>query len=437
MVEILDIESGSIAEELGIKPGAKLLSINQIKIRDNLDYRFYCSGEELEVLIEQDGEQIIYEIEKEPQEDLGLVLEELNMRRCSNKCIFCFVHQNPKGLRKSLYFKDEDYRFSFLYGHYVTLTNVTQEDLDRIVEQRLTPLYVSVHVTEPELRKYMLGIRFDDHLLEKIDYLTRNDIELHCQIVLCPGLNDGVYLEKTIDDLKKFYPGVRSLAIVPVGLTKHRRNLPTLQPVTYEYTLQLFDMIDEKRYQLKSEIGSSFIYLSDEFYIRTNKPIPDNDYYEGFYQLENGVGLTRDFINQFEAELPRMKKFNTNVHLTLVSGVLGHRVLEKYFMPKLKKMPNLKISLERVINHFYGESIVVAGLLVGQDIFQALRDKPLGDYVVLPPNVLNDDGLFLDDWTIEELENKLERKVLVFPESFGRLFKLIDENENDFSNNHS
>ncbi len=425
MVEILDIEPGSIAEELGIRPGAKLISINGKTLSDNLDYRFYNAGEDLEVLVEQAGEQVLYEIEKEYQEDLGFVLEDLKMRKCGNRCVFCFVHQNPKGLRKTLYFKDEDYRFSFLYGHYVTLTNATQHDLDRIVEQRLTPLYVSVHVTDHDLRRYMLGIKYDDGLLEKIEYLTRNGIELDCQIVLCPGLNDGEHLDKTILDLKAFYPGVQSVAIVPVGLTRHRRNLPVLNPVTNEYSLALMEEIAEKRSRLRQELGSSFVYLSDEFYIRTGVPIPDNDYYEGFYQLENGVGLTRDMMNRFQDEFPQILNAAPQAHLSLVSGVLGTQALRRYFFPELEKIPGLKISMHSVINHFYGESIVVAGLLVGQDIYDALKDQPLGDYVILPPRVLNHDGIFLDDWTVENLENKIQRKVFIFPDSFVKLFENI------------
>ncbi len=425
MKEIVDIESGSIARELGIKPGAKLLSINGNPVRDMLDYRFYVSAEELEVLVEQDGEQIVFEVEKEPQEDLGIILEDLKMRKCGNKCVFCFVHQNPRGLRKSLYFKDEDYRFSFLFGHYVTLTNTKQQDLDRIVEQRLTPLYVSVHVTDPELRKYMIGIKYDDHLLEKIEYLTSNGIELNCQIVLCPELNDGEYLDRTIADLKKFYPRVRSIAIVPVGLTGHRKNLPELKPVTHKYSLQLMELIDQKRKELRQELGSSFVYLSDEFYIRTGKEVPPTEYYEGFYQLENGVGLIRDMITRFEEELPKLQQRAPDIHLTLVSGKLGAQVLKKYFLPRLKTVPNLKLDLVQVTNHFFGESIVVAGLLTGQDIYHALEEKSLGDYVILPPRVLNHDLLFLDDWTADELENKLNRKIFVYPDSFLQLFDNI------------
>ncbi|GAB4375620.1 MAG: DUF512 domain-containing protein [Calditrichia bacterium] len=431
MIEILEIEPGSIAQELKIQPGARLIHINGKEINDNLDYRFHCSGEELEVCIEQNGEKIIYEIEKDIHEDLGLILEDLKMRKCGNKCIFCFVHQSPKGLRKALYFKDEDYRFSFLYGHYVTLTNVTQADLDRIVEQRLSPLYVSVHVTDPDRRKYMLGIKHDDFLLEKLRYLTQRGIELHCQIVLCPGLNDGEYLERTLADLLHFYPGVRSVAIVPVGLTRHRKNLPALQPVTPEYSLRFMEEMDRKRAQIKSLRGSSFVYLSDEFFIRTQTPIPDDSYYEGFYQLENGVGLTRDFINHFRRELPKLKVSRTPLHLSLVTGILGARVLEQYILPALRRISSLKITLHEVVNHFYGESIVVSGLLVGQDIYHQISGAELGDYVILPPRVLNHDGLFLDDWTLDDLENKLGKAVMVFPESFRKLFQRIAEMERE------
>lgn len=428
-MEILNIDSNSIARELELRPGDELVSINGHPIRDALDYRFYNAGEELELLIERDGRKAIYEIEKEYHQDLGLVLEDMKMRKCGNKCIFCFVHQTRKGLRRSLYFKDEDYRFSFLYGHYVTLSNTRQEDLERIVEQRLSPLYISVHATEPELRKYLLGIKYDDRLLEKIEFLTGNGIELHAQIVLCPQLNDSAHLERTISDLKRFYPNVASVAIVPVGLTRHRKNLPVIKPVTHEYGLQLIKETKARRRRLKDELGSSFVYLSDEFYIRTGLPLPGNDYYEGFYQLENGVGLTRDFINQFHEELPGLIGRAPGVNLTLVSGTLGSRVLDQYILPQLGQVPNLEFRLHPVVNHFWGEGITVAGLLVGEDIYQALKDRELGDYVVLPPRVLNHDRLFLDDWTVEDLEQKLKCRIIVFPGSFNRLFDEI-ENQN-------
>ena len=435
MVEVVNIEANSISEDLGLQIGDKVLKVNGREITDALDYRFHVSAEQVNLLVQRGNEKLIYEIEKEYDDDLGLELEDLEMRSCGNKCIFCFVFQNPKGLRKPLYFKDEDYRFSFLYGHYTTLTNATQADLNRIVEQKLSPLDISVHVTEPKLRKMMLGINFDDHLFEKFDFLINNGIELNCQIVLCPGLNDGLYLEQTINDLRLYYPMVKSIAIVPVGLTKHRKNLYPINPVTKEYGLRTITEIDEKRKLLRKELGSYFVYLSDEFYIRTNTPIPNNNYYEDFYQLENGVGLSRDLINTFEEEYLKLKNHIFDpAKFSLVTGVLGSQVLEKYFSKKLNELPNLNFEIHPILNQFYGSSITVSGLLVGQDIYNQLRDKSLGDYVILPPRCLNDNGVFLDDWTLQQLEEKLGRKLFVFPGSFIKLFEEIEEYEIAFSN---
>ncbi len=434
MVEIQEIQSGSIAEELGVKPGDFVASVNGKSINDALDYRFYITTEDVELLVRQGDEQVLFAIEKDYDDDLGITLKDLELRSCGNSCIFCFVYQNPKGLRKSLYFKDEDYRFSFLYGHYTTLTNATQADLARIVEQRLTPLYISVHVTDPELRKLMLGIKFDDHLFEKIDYLTTNGIELNCQIVLCPELNDGVHLDKTIDDLKAYFPMIQSIAIVPVGLTQHRKNLYKFKPVTHEYALRAIAETDVRRQKLKSELGSSFVYLSDEFYIRTGTPIPENEYYENFYQLENGVGLTRDLMDRFEKERPGLRNpANRPLSLSLATGKLGADVLKTYFMRKLNRVSGMFFKLHPIVNHFYGPTITVSGLLTGQDIYNQLHEQRTGDYIVLPPQCVNDDGLFLDDWTLSALQEKLGKKVIVFPGSFAALFDVIAEHENALS----
>lgn len=434
MVEIKHIQPGSIAEELCIAAGDKVVSVNGKQIGDALDYRFYITHEEIELTVRQGDEEIVFEIEKDYDDDLGIVLEDLELRSCGNACIFCFVFQNPKGLRKGLYFKDEDYRFSFLYGHYTTLTNATREDLERIVEQRLSPLYISVHVTDPELRKLMLGIKFDDRLFEKIDYLTANGIELNCQIVLCPELNDGAVLDKTIVDLKAYYPMIRSVAIVPVGLTQHRKNLYEIKPITHEYSLKTIAETDARRELLRKELGSSFAYLSDEFYIRTDTPLPDNDYYEGFYQLENGVGLTRDFMARFAEELPFLKNpAGRPLTFSLVTGTLGAEVLKKYFMRELNRLPEMYFKLHPVVNKFYGPSITVSGLLVGEDIYDTLKNEKTGDYIILPPSCLNDDGLFLDDWTLPQLEEKLGKKLIVFPGSFTELFELVKEYETVFN----
>lgn len=434
MIEIREVLPDSIAEDLGIESGDFLLSVNGKEIADALDYRFYITAEEVEIVIKQNEQQVVFEIEKEYDDDLGISLEDLELRSCGNACVFCFVFQNPKGMRKTIYFKDEDYRFSFLYGHYTTLTNATQEDLDRIVEQRLSPLYISVHVTDPEIRKTMLGIKFEDRLFEKIDFLTENGIELNCQIVLCPGLNDGEHLDKTIADLKPYHPMIQSIAIVPVGLTQFRKNLFKLTPVTVDYSLKLIDEIDEKRRDLRRELGSSFIYLSDEFYIKTRVPIPDEAYYEGFFQVENGVGLTRDFMMRFADELPNLENpAGRPLNLTLVTGTLGAEVLKTYFMDSLNQIQDMTFKLHPVINRFFGPTIVVSGLLVGEDIYNSLKDIETGDYIILPPECINDDGVFLDDWTLPQLEERLGKKLIPFPKSFSALFELIEEYETAFS----
>jgi putative radical SAM enzyme (TIGR03279 family) len=281
----------------------------------------------------------------------------------------------------------------------------------------------------------MLGINFDDYLFDKIDYLTKNGIELNCQIVLCPGLNDGLYLEKTIKDLKSYYPMIKSIAIVPVGLTKHRKNLYPINPVTREYSLKTIAEINEKRQILKKELGSYFVYLSDEFYIETNTQIPADDYYEEFYQLENGVGLSRDLINTFNQELVDLRSNNFQpAKFSLITGILGSKVLEKYFLKDLNELPNLIFDIHTIVNEFYGPSITVSGLLVGQDIYNQLKETSLGDYIILPPRCLNDNKVFLDDWTLPQLEEKLGRKLFIFPGSFKKLFEETNEYETALSN---
>lgn len=408
MLKVIDIEPGSIAEDLDIRKDDLLEAINGKEIKDRLDYRFYQSSEEIELLIKRNAEQILFEIEKDPDEDVGLVLEEMNMMACGNNCVFCFVYQNPKGMRKALYFKDEDYRFSFMYGHYVTMTTMTQADLERIVEQRLSPLYISVHSTEEKTRKFLLGIKKNDHLLDKIKFLTENDIKLHTQIVLCPGINDGDIFDQTINDLKNFYPGVQSIAIVPIGLTQHRARLTPLRIHTPQELQEMISFTETRRERMFKELGTHFIYLSDEFFIKAKRPMPAADYYDEFYQIENGVGEFRDMIDTFDRDFKNSpKSISRSLKITWVTGMLSHKMLETHIIEPLREVENLSIDLVPVINKWYGPSIQVSGLLVAEDIYDQLKVRDLGDIVLIPPRVLNDDGLFLDDWTIEKLSYKL------------------------------
>jgi len=428
MIRINSIEPDSIAEELKIQPGDYIVSINDKSINDRLDYRFYMSDEEVDVHIKRGDEEIVFEIEKAANEDIGLDLDEMKMKACGNNCVFCFVYQNPKGMRKAIYFKDEDYRFSFLYGHYVTMTTLKQRDLDRIVEQRLSPLYISVHATEEKTRKLLLGINREDFLLEKIKYLTEHGIELHAQIVLCPGINDGSIFDQTVNDLKSFFPGVKSIAVVPVGLTQFRKNLFPLRIHTKPELKKMIKYADDTRADLLKELGVNFVYLSDEFFIKADIELPPTEYYDEFYQIENGVGEFRDMINSFNELLPKMpQKLNELTKVTWVTGTLAKGPLQKYFISKLQNIKNLEVNLVPIINKFYGPTIRISGLLVAEDIYNQLNERDLGDMVVLPPRVLNDDGLFLDDWTVEDLENKLGVKCHVYTEPLSQLFEVINQ----------
>ncbi len=324
MLNIINVIPGSIADEIGIRPEDKLIKVNGRSVGDQIDFRFFCAEENVDLLIQRGTEQYHYEIEKEYHEDIGIDLDAMKMKACGNNCVFCFVYQNPRGMRRALYFKDEDYRFSFLYGHYVTLTTLKKEELERIVEQKLSPLFISVHATEEKTRKLLLGIKREDHLLEKIDFLVAGGIELHAQIVLCPGINDGKIFDQTVNDLKKFYPGVKSIAIVPVGLTRHRDNLFSLRLHSKFELREMIIYTNKFRNKLKKELGNSYIYLSDEFYIKAEENIPDADYYDDFYQIENGVGEFRHMIDEFNAESKSLpEKIDHHYKITWVTGTLS------------------------------------------------------------------------------------------------------------------
>jgi len=426
MLNIIKVTKGSIAEELGIQPDDKLLKVNDHPVNDQIDFRFHSAEEKIELLLQRGTEQFQYEIEKEHHEDIGLDLEAMKMKACGNNCVFCFVYQNPRGMRKAMYFKDEDYRFSFLYGHYVTLTTLKQEELDRIVEQNLSPLYISVHATEEKTRKLLLGIKREDHLLEKIDFLVKGGIELHAQIVLCPGINDGDIFDHTVHDLKNFYPGVKSIAIVPVGLTRHRDNLFTLRLHKKSELEEMIIYTNKFRQRLKSELGNSYIYLSDEFFIKADEKMPEADYYDDFYQIENGVGEFRHMIDQFEEDSHTLpEKLDKILKITWVTGTLAADILDQYILTKLRLIKNLQINLQPIKNDFYGHNIQVSGLLVGEDIYNQLKNKDLGDCLFLPPRVLNHDKLFLDNWSVERLQDALGVPVYVYKEAPAEIGEVI------------
>ncbi|MDZ7289587.1 MAG: DUF512 domain-containing protein [candidate division KSB1 bacterium] len=426
-MKIISIDDNSTGLEAGLRPGDDLLRINGEPVRDILDYRFLTADEIVEVEVRRGDELLVFAIEKHFDDTLGLNFAPLKIRGCGNDCIFCFVDQNPAGMRSPLYFRDEDFRLSFLSGHYVTLSNLSRADLERIVRQRLTPLFISVHATDSAVRKFLLGIKFDDRLLDKFTYLTQNGIELHTQIVLCPGINDGEVLRKTLSDLAGFYPQVRSVAVVPVGLTRHREGLTPIKPVTKEYAQQFLRIADDFATEFRQRLGTHFVYPADEFYVMAGESIPPASRYDAFDQMENGVGMLRDLLDDFnDRQIARFpKRLPRPARVTLVTARLAGDFLAQHILPHLQQIKNFHPELVIVPNKFYGESITVTGLLTGQDIFAALSQRDLGAAVFLPKNCLNDQQIFLDDWKLPEMQDQLGVPVLPLNNDFSGISEFL------------
>lgn len=407
-MKIVSIEPHSIAEEAGILPGDELLEINGQRVRDHLDVRFYEEDEKVELKVARRGEVILFDIEKDDTERIGLNLEEMRVLSCGNNCIFCFVDQNARGLRQPLYFRDGDYRLSFMYGNYTTMTNAGPAILKRIVDQHLAPQYISVHATDLNVRRELMGLKKDDHILEKIAYLHDHGIDMHTQIVLCPGYNDGEVLERTVTDLWKYRKHVLSLAIVPVGLTDHRFGLAKLRRVDEAFAKALLNTVAAWQKAFRKEIRRPFVYASDEFYIVARRSIPPVGHYDGFGQLENGVGMVRNFIQRsrrqarrFPSALPKKRK------LVLLTGELASGIIGEEIVPLLARIENLSVDVIVAQNTLFGRSVTVAGLLSGNCVYSAVHQQDRGDLLLLPPDILNTDGVFLDDMTLEALESKL------------------------------
>jgi putative radical SAM enzyme (TIGR03279 family) len=425
-VKITLVEPDSIASELGIQPGDELLEINGKRVQDAIDYRYHEGDESISLKVARDREVTIYDIEKDEGERVGIDFEEMKILSCGNDCIFCFVDQNPKGMRPQLYFRDGDYRLSFMYGNYTTMTNAGPAILKRIIEQRLSPQYISVHVTEYSVRKLLMGLKKDDFILEKIKLLHDNGIDMHTQIVLCPGINDGSVLEKTISDLYVFNRHIISLAIVPVGLTDHRFGLFELKKVDHEYANRLLDTIEVLQHRFRKNIGRAFVYPSDEFHIVAGREIPPAKYYDGFPQTENGVGLVRSFMEDFKKQSRRFPKMLPRPRrLTLATAELPSGFIRNELMPRLKRITGLDARLEVVPNVLFGRSVTVGGLLSAKCLYSALKGKDCGDLLLLPPDVLNADGVFLDDATVSSLETRLNVPVMVFDGTWDDVFQRL------------
>lgn len=410
---IKDVLPDSIAEELEISAGDKLLAINDQEIEDVFDYHFLANEEYLTVLIEKpDGEQWELEIEKEYEEDLGIEFEQGLMdeyRSCRNKCIFCFIDQMPKDMRETLYFKDDDSRLSFLQGNYVTLTNMSDHDIDRIIRYHLEPINVSFQTTNSELRCKMLHNRFAGEALNKVDRLYEGGITMNGQIVLCKGINDGEELERSIRDLMKYAPQLQSVSVVPVGLSKYRDGLYPLQPFTKEDAKEVLHIIHKWQKKAYEEFGIHFIHGGDEWYILAEEELPEEERYDGYLQLENGVGMLRLLMNEFEDGYESLNGDEIDREVSVATGFLAYPYIKRMADRIMEKYPKSKIHVYGIRNDFFGELITVSGLITGQDLIGQLKGKALGEKLLLPCNMLRiEEQDFLDDVTLQDVKDALQ-----------------------------
>ena len=412
---IASVDVGSPAERAGIRAGETLLTLNHHEIVDVLDYRFFCYDPVLHVeLREPDGTVRKLRVRKDEGEDLGLNFDTYLMdepRPCSNHCVFCFVDQMPPNMRDTLYFKDDDARLSFLMGNYITLTNLSEREAQRIIDLRISPINVSVQATEPQLRRTLLGNKDADKSIEYMRAFGKAGIEMNGQIVVCPGWNDGEHLRRTIEDLMEI--GFHSCSVVPVGLTKYRKGLAQLHPVDEQSAGAIIDLVDEYGAKCLEKFGTRMFFCADELYLKANRPLPDEDYYEDYQQLDNGVGMLRNTTNEFLDGLQDIDDGDVK-SFTITTGVAAAPFIERLVDEAKKKFPTLRGEVIAVVNDFFGHSITVSGLVTGQDIIKQLSGRELGARVIIPANMLrHGEGVFLDDVTLEQLSDALHRPVVV------------------------
>lgn len=422
------VTPGSIAEEMEIEPGDVLVSVNGQEPEDVFDYRYLMNEEEVLVVIRKpDGEEWELEIEKEYEDDLGMEFENGLMddyRSCRNKCMFCFIDQLPKGMRDTLYFKDDDSRLSFLQGNYLTLTNMSEHDLEKIIYYKLSPINISFQATNPELRCKMLHNRFAGDVMDKVRRLKEAGIMMNGQIVLCRGVNDGEELDRSIRDLVTLMPELQSVSVVPVGLTRYRDGLYPLEPFTKEDACKVLDLIHSWQEKLLKEYGTHFIHAGDEWYILAERPMPEETTYDGYLQLENGVGMVRLLKEEVDAYLKKLPGDDRKRRVTIATGELAAPYLREHVASIRGKYPNVEVQVITVKNEFFGGKITVAGLLTGQDLVKQLKGKDLGEELLLSINMLkSDEPIFLDDMTVEQLQTALQIKV-----------SIVESSGNDFVN---
>lgn len=421
---ISKVRKHSLADKAGIQAGEKLCSVNGCAVRDIIDLSFLTTDDLVELEIENhDGQKRLLQIAKYPDEDLGLEFESAvfdKVRTCYNNCIFCFVDQMIPGMRPSLYVRDDDYRLSFLYGNFITLTNMNDADFDRIIKTHLSPLYISVHATDPQVRCQMMHNRFAGEIMDKMQRLLDAGIQIHTQIVCCPGYNDGAVLQKTFEDLYALHPGILTMAVVPVGLTKHRAHLHPMRTFTPDEAAQVVENVTAWQQQCREETGKSFVYLGDEFYLLAGKELPPSDYYDGFPQLENGIGLTRNFLNEWEQALQHLQYAQGTEPAVIPVGESAYKVLQPLLVA-FNAQYKTEHRFLSVKNKFFGGHVNVTGLLTGSDILPEVKNC---QRVILPAVVLNQDNLFLDDMALAQFKKDLNGKVEIAANA-GELLHLL------------
>ncbi len=415
-VIIKSVQAGSLAYKKNISAGDHLISVNGNEVNDVLDYRFYLNDKKLRLVLKgADGKMKIATVIKDEFEDIGLEFETYLMdkqQHCKNKCIFCFIDQLPKGLRESLYFKDDDSRLSFLFGNYITLTNMKDEDIDRIIKMHISPVNISVHTMNPDLRVKMMLNQKAGESLRFIEKLAKGGILLNTQLVLCPGINDGAELEYSLKKLGELYPQVQSIAAVPVGLSDHREGLYPLEPYTSETAGEVIDIIDRFNAEFEEKNGEIIAYAADEFYLKAQREIPDAEYYNGFPQLENGVGMWALLESEFMQALDECETKEVCRRVTAVTGQAAYPLIKKLSERATEKIKGLEVNVVCAKNRLLGGMITVSGLLCGEDIAYALEGEDIGEELLIPPNSLRNEGdMFLDNMTVTELSQKLGVKV--------------------------
>lgn len=434
MVTVKDVEKGSYASKALILPGDILVSVNGNEIADVLDYRYYTTDKKLKLSLLRDGNEISVSVTKKDEYDeLGLEFETYLMDKqhsCKNGCIFCFIDQNPKGMRETIYFKDDDSRMSFFFGNYVTLTNLDEKEVDRIIKMRISPVNISVHTTDPELRVQMMKNKNAGKCLSYLKKFYDGEINMNCQIVLCKGVNDGKHLEKSLKELSAYYPYVQSIAVVPAGLTAHRQNLYPLEPFDEKECADVISLIDSVGSENLKKHGVRLCYASDEWYLKANIPLPEEDYYEEYPQIENGVGMIRSMENEIDDEIEYLSEegftLSEKREISVVTGEAAYDFIKKSVEKLTEKWYNLDCKVYKAKNLFFGGEVNVAGLLTGSDLLTALEGKELGKTLFIPSVMLrHEQDKFLDDMTVTELSEKLSVEILTTTSDGGDFVRTL------------